>query len=390
MVAAVKEAVDSSRSIPIVGRRSMATKSSARSFSTLGSLPSPPMSLPTQRLRSTLSSKIDQEESAIDDDQRDDFGDDEGGSGPGQSLTRRMSEGQNFMKDSKKANANDLKCDKCGKEYKHSSCLSKHLWEHTPEWSYTSKLLISKHQQVQLLEAASVLVTMNQDACTTPPLSARDPQSDHEPVSPTASGSSESQDSLRSTDTTPPPQAEMFNPYRRESYTAGFERSSGRNGLNHSYHTKSSPARFLGSASVPSASTFRNYPKISPEQRPPSSSGFSRDYEDEGLASAVKLLSCGFGNIRNSPIPPSLLTSEETPPVPNIPAQFLDHHNFASSIFSSGSHPRQTESYTRAQLPCDEDVEMESGESVVDDDEFDQRSQGHDEDYDGVFGRMEE
>ena len=33
---------------------------------------------------------------------------------------------------------------------------------------YTSKLLISKHQQVQLLEAASVLVTMNQDG-TTPP-----------------------------------------------------------------------------------------------------------------------------------------------------------------------------------------------------------------------------
>ena len=30
-------------------------------------------------------------------------------------------------------------------------------WEHTPEWQYTSKLLISKHQQVQLLEAASVL-----------------------------------------------------------------------------------------------------------------------------------------------------------------------------------------------------------------------------------------
>lgn len=37
-------------------------------------------------------------------------------------------------------------------------------WEHTPEWGLTSKLLISKHQQVQLLEAASVLLAMNQDA----------------------------------------------------------------------------------------------------------------------------------------------------------------------------------------------------------------------------------
>jgi hypothetical protein len=32
------------------------------------------------------------------------------------------------MKDGKKVNGNDLKCDKCGKGYKHSSCLSKHLF----------------------------------------------------------------------------------------------------------------------------------------------------------------------------------------------------------------------------------------------------------------------
>ena len=34
-------------------------------------------------------------------------------------------------------------------------------WEHSPHWSHTSKLLISKHQQVQLLEAAQILVHMN-------------------------------------------------------------------------------------------------------------------------------------------------------------------------------------------------------------------------------------
>jgi hypothetical protein len=34
-------------------------------------------------------------------------------------------------------------------------------WEHSPHWSTTSKLLISKHQQVQLLEAAQILVHMN-------------------------------------------------------------------------------------------------------------------------------------------------------------------------------------------------------------------------------------
>ncbi|KAF2860802.1 hypothetical protein K470DRAFT_264196 [Piedraia hortae CBS 480.64] len=73
---------------------------------------------------------------------------------------RRASEGNRMGRRDK---AGELKCEHCGKAYKHGSCLSKHLWEHTPQWQLTSKLLISKHQQVQLLEAASVLVAMNQD-----------------------------------------------------------------------------------------------------------------------------------------------------------------------------------------------------------------------------------
>lgn len=60
----------------------------------------------------------------------------------------------------------ELKCEACGKGYKHISSLAKHLWEHTPEWNVTKKLLISKHQQVQLLEAASILVGMNDQGQT--------------------------------------------------------------------------------------------------------------------------------------------------------------------------------------------------------------------------------
>lgn len=55
-----------------------------------------------------------------------------------------------------------LRCETCGKAYKHVSSLAKHLWEHTPEWTMTKRLLISKHQQVQLLEAASILVGMTE------------------------------------------------------------------------------------------------------------------------------------------------------------------------------------------------------------------------------------
>lgn len=49
-------------------------------------------------------------------------------------------------------------CQECGKKYKHVNCLQKHLWIHSEYWQETSKLGCSKHQQVLLLEAASVLV----------------------------------------------------------------------------------------------------------------------------------------------------------------------------------------------------------------------------------------
>lgn len=72
-------------------------------------------------------------------------------------VVRRISEGETGrLKE-------QLKCEACGKGYKHISSLAKHLWEHTPEWNVTKKLLISKHQLVQLLEAASILVGMNEN-----------------------------------------------------------------------------------------------------------------------------------------------------------------------------------------------------------------------------------
>lgn len=63
------------------------------------------------------------DESAIDDEQNDDMDDPDSFN---KARMRRASEGQASVKSEGKKN--DLRCDKCGKGYKHSSCLTKHLF----------------------------------------------------------------------------------------------------------------------------------------------------------------------------------------------------------------------------------------------------------------------
>lgn len=52
------------------------------------------------------------------------------------------------------------RCMDCGKVYKHKNCLVKHLWEHHEMWHATKRQCHTKHQQVQMLEAAHVLAEM--------------------------------------------------------------------------------------------------------------------------------------------------------------------------------------------------------------------------------------
>jgi hypothetical protein len=235
---------------------------------------------------------------------------------------------------------------------------------------------------VQLLEAASVLLAMNQDG-TTPPDSAKDFQSDQDSASPAASGSSEQQDGTSSADTTPPPQADMFNAYSSGSYTGSRHKRYSSGHFSRSYQSAPS-ANLLSGGSVPNGSGFGHYRQPSHEHRP-LSSGISRNQEDEGLAAAVELLSCSFGST-GTPRTVLPVTLDDAPPVPNIPAQYLSQsNNFSGSTLTPSQHPRQTESYTRHQVHLD-DVKMEES----DDDDYDQQSRGRsDEDEDGVFGRME-
>ncbi|KAI9787337.1 MAG: hypothetical protein M1835_002804 [Candelina submexicana] len=314
------------------------------------------------------------------------------------SRVRRASEGAHLVKgNSKRESGGELRCEKCGKGYKHSSCLTKHLWEHTPEWSYTSKLLISKHQQVQLLEAASVLVAMNQE--TTEPADPTKVDSDHSSASPAASGSSEFQD-MSSADTTPPPQldeADIAAHVAQGSRHGRTKRySSNSSGYSRSYQSAPSGSGFAGSAPNGSAG-LSHYHQARNDRRPSTSgvddSGRSTTDEDEAsLAAAVELLSCSFGTPRSGPV----ILPPDVPPVPPLPARFLEQnqgHLATSAATPTAHHMEGLRSKYSPRLSIDDDVKMESEGSMTDDDEHAPRSsRDRNDDYDdeGVFGRMEE
>ncbi|KAK2601752.1 hypothetical protein QQS21_004740 [Conoideocrella luteorostrata] len=353
--------------IPIAngGRRNTMSKTTLARTSLAGSLPSPPASLPAHRTVPEI--KHESHDSAIDDGN--DVSADEAAKLQ-QDRVRRASDGQSLLKEGKKINRVEVQCDKCGKSYKHGSCLTKHLWEHTPEWSYTSKLLISKHQQVQLLEAASVLVAMNgKESSATPPESTKDSASEPDSSSPAASGYSEQVDRQSSADTTPPPMLEETG-FHGLAYRAGFSKS---------YQS-------AVSGSIPNGSAFGHFRQPSHERRPPSSGANRTGEDDRDLAAAVELLSCSFNS--NNGSHGTVTVPSDAPPVPPVPAQYLDQATSYSSAGFINSFPRrQPESFTRGEMRRgSDDVKMEDSE-----DDFDMHSRARsDEDDDGVFGRMEE
>jgi hypothetical protein len=57
--------------------------------------------------------------------------------GRSRSRARRASEGAHLSKSEGKRSSGDLRCEKCGKGYKHSSCLTKHLLVHPSRRLYT-------------------------------------------------------------------------------------------------------------------------------------------------------------------------------------------------------------------------------------------------------------
>ncbi|KAF2101600.1 hypothetical protein NA57DRAFT_33808 [Rhizodiscina lignyota] len=297
----------------------------------------------------------------------------------GKSRIRRASEGSRLTKgESKRGNAPELRCEKCGKGYKHSSCLTKHLWEHTPEWAITSKLLISKHQQVQLLEAASVLVTMNQDGTPT--------ESDHSSASPAASGSTDPrEDGMSSADTTPPPDANAPYSTSRPDFTSTKRFSSNSSAYSQSYQSVFSDS---ASAGRPYVSHYRQW---STDGRPTTSgtsvTGSYRDDDDHAdLAAAVGLLSCSYGTPKSGPV----MLPADVPPVPPLPAKYTG----SKPDTLSGSTTTLTPQYYSATgrnffHPDRKDIDMDDRSMADEDSDHYNRMRNYEEE-EGVFGKMEE
>jgi hypothetical protein len=273
--------------------------------------------------------------------------------------------------------------------------LTRVSWEHTPQWSVTSKLLISKHQQVQLLEAASVLVTMNQDLLV-PGESAKAIDSDQSSPSPPASGSSDlpDDDDVSSVETTPPPLSEQVD-FRGDAEIRDQKRYSDNSSMfSRSY--QSAPSGSIAASSVPTAASYGSFHHLSYQRRPSSSGittlgGAAAQEEEAALAAAVEL--CNFnGTPRTGP-----LHLDDIPPVPPLPARYASHN--ANRTINGLGYPGMQDlgvPPTLSQRLSDErEVKMHDTQARHGDDDeyYDQRSVSRgrsDEDDDGVFGRMEE
>lgn len=322
---------------------------------------------------------MDNEDSAVEDD----LLPTENVSTESKARARRASEGSYLTKSEGKRSSGELRCDKCGKGYKHSSCLTKHLWEHTPEWTYTSKLLISKHQQVQLLQAASVLVEMNQNAIAAEDVT-KTSDSDHSSASPAASRFSDVREEeyyISSAETTPPPMNESYAIIEDADYGRSKRHSGNSSSFSRSY--QSAP-----SFSLPVGNSFSHYQQ---QGRPPSSGVASAEIDEEeaGLVAAVESL-CSFGTPRNGLVQ----LPNDVPPVPPVPAKYREY-NANRLSGNPGQVPELGLSVLSYQRLSDE-RDMKMGNSHVvhvhEDYDYDDRPSSHgrsDEEDDGVFGAME-
>ena len=272
----------------------------------------------------------------------------------------------------------------------------------------TSKLLISKHQQVQLLEAATVLVTMNQDDDL--PTHSLEAESE---MSASPDASSDVRDGISSAETTPPPmdeQEEEDDDFEMSGMPANWaKRPSVSNASAFSRSYQSIPSSSYNESAPLHSPAFSHFRQSSIDTRPSTADTRLHEDDEADLAAAIGL--CNFGTPRTGP----LSMTPDVPPVPPLPARYLD-----SSSHPGSQSPRlaplgpMNEAYRRnsnadaflsvslnpsLSYKVSDEREVRTGETKTReprhrrnaDVDFGSRAAHHaDEDDDGVFGRMEE
>lgn len=244
---------------------------------------------------------------------------------------------------------------------------------------------------MQLLEAASVLVGMNQDN-TQPPDSAKNVESDHSSASPDISASSELQDDdISSAETTPPPVNDPADVHDRFGTTRVKRHSGTSSVFSRSY--QSAPSSSFRTGSIPSSS----YAPYDPSQRRPSTSGPALaghtfvDEDEAGLAAAVQSL-CSFGTPRSGSVhlPPGV------PPVPPLPAQYIGQSNnklsanaMTPTLYDFAPLPTATQRISNERDSSKRESRTIYRNDVDDIDQFPVQHTRNEDDEEGVFGRMD-
>lgn len=278
-------------------------------------------------------------------------------------------------------------------EFQSVDLLFEYRWEHDPAWAITSKLLISKHQQVQLLEAASVLVNMNVDEPTS-----EAPEAGSETSSASPGASSGLRDGLSSAETSPPPMDEDHSDDGM-SIARGKDFGVTNTGPQYSHSFQSVPSSsFAGSAPWPSPA-LSHFRHSSIDTRPSTAEAKLPDDDEADLAAAIGL--CNFGTPRMGPTS----VSPSVPPVPPLPSRFVDQASSSENhLGRSGNRvtditmPNSQQdlfplSYNPSmsyKVSDEREAKLGSRQTRNADVDFGSRPTQADDDDDGVFGRMEE
>ena len=209
--------------------------------------------------------------------------------------------------------------------------------------------------------------------------------------SPPASGSSDLRDELSSTETTPPPQ---LDDHALGSYPHSHfgPRSMKRYSTNSSAYSQSYTSTVFSDTGNANNGHFRHWSNVSDR---PTTSGTSAagSYHDDhaDLAAAVGLLSCSYGTPKSGPV--AFSSAADVPPVPPLPAKFLDFHT--RNLNARGTTVTVQQSSMRNSYQREaKDVDMDE-DHFADEEDYrysHSRSRGRidEEDDDEIFGRMEE